>query len=436
MKGIVKSLGDLWRSVTVSTRLDGRRRGLLAAAALSIAVGSLQVAAPAWAKSKHDHWLGTWATSPQTQSATQTPRTFEPSTTIRQIVRTSIGGTEVRVRLSNELGSTPLVVGSASVALRSGGAAIVPGTDRPLTFSGLTSVTIPPGAPMLSDPVALAVPPLSDVAISIHLPQGAQGTTFHSVGLQSNYIAPAGGDYTSATVLPSPTTVLNYFFLTGVEVAAPKRAAAVVTLGDSITDGTRSTPDTNSRWPNVLAMRLQENRSLDHLSVLNEGISGNRLLSAGSGPNTLSRFDRDVLSKPGVEYLTLLIGINDIGNSARGTGPVVTAEDIITGYRQIVVRAHEHGIAVYGATLTPIQGSGYDFPAAESMRQTVNEWIRSSGEFDAVIDFDAATRDPEQPARFLPAYDSGDHLHPNDAGYRAMGMLIPLRLFRSPEAVR
>ncbi len=237
-------------------------------------------------------------------------------------------------------------------------------------------------------------------------------------------------------VLPSASPLQSYFFLTGVQVTAEKKAAAIVTLGDSITDGTRSTPDTNSRWPNVLAMRLQETRKLDHLSVLNEGISGNRLLSAGSGPNTLARFDRDVLSHPEVEFLTVLIGINDIGNSARGTGPLVTAADIITGYRQIIARAHAHGIAVYGGTLTPIGGSGYDYPVAEATRQTVNEWIRTSGEFDAVIDFDKATRDPANPTRFLPAYDSGDHLHPNDAGYRAMGMLIPLELFRSTKTVR
>ena len=416
-------------------RVDGRRRGLLFAAAFALAAGGLQIAPSAWAGSKDDYWLGTWSTSPQTQSATQTPRSFAPDTTIRQIVRTSVGGTEVRVRLSNELGTTPLVVGSVNIALRSSGAAIVPGTDRAVTFSGLSTVTIPPGAPMLSDPVQLAVPPLSDLSVSIYLPHGAQGTTFHNVGLQTNYIAPPGGDYTGATVLPVQTTVLNYFFLTGVEVTASKQAAAIVTLGDSITDGTRSTPDTNSRWPNVLAMRLQETHSFDDRSVLNEGISGNRLLSTPTGPNALERFDRDVLSKPNVEFMTVLIGINDIGNSARGTGPLVTTTDIIMAYRQIIARAHEHGIAVYGATLTPIEGSGYDFPVAKAMRQEVNQWIRTSGAFDAVIDFDAATRDPSQPERFLPAYDSGDHLHPNDLGYRVMGTLIPLKLFRSTSAV-
>lgn len=431
MRSIVKSIKVYWNELQASLHVDTRRRSLLFAAALSIAASSLNVSSPAWGRSKDDEWLGTWATSPQSQSAVQTPRNFDPATTLRQIARTSIGGVEVRVRLSNELGTTPLVIGSASIALRSSGSAIVPGSDRPLTFSGLSSVTIPPGAPMLSDPVKLHVPPLSDLAVSIYLPAGAQGTTFHNVGLQTNYIAPAGGDYTSAVQLPSPTTVLNYFFLTGIEVTASKQAAAIVTLGDSITDGTRSTPDTNSRWPNVLALRLQERRGFDHLSVLNEGISGNRILSAGSGPNTLSRFDRDVLSKPGVKYMTLLIGINDIGNSARGTGPLVTVADIITGYRQIIERAHQHGITVYGATLTPIQGSGYDFPIAEANRQAVNHWIRTSGEFDAVIDFDAVTRDPSQPARFLPAYDSGDHLHPNDVGYKAMGEAIPLKLFRA-----
>jgi lysophospholipase L1-like esterase len=274
------------------------------------------------------------------------------------------------------------------------------------------------------------VPPLTDLAISLYLPVATSGTTFHNVASQTNHIAPAGGDYTSAVVMPTEATALNYFFLSGVTVKASERAQAVVALGDSITDGTRSTPDTNNRWPNTLARRLMEDRRTDHIAVLNEGISGNRILSAGSGPNMLSRFDRDVLAKRAVKYIVLLIGINDIGNSARGTGPLVTADDIIAGYRQLIARARQNDIRIYAGTLTPIAGSGYDFPAAEAMRQSVNHWIRTSGAFDAVIDFDAVTRDPADPTRFLPAYDSGDHLHPNDAGYAAMGRAIPLTLFR------
>ena len=374
--------------------------------------------------------IGTWAASPQTQNATQVPRDFAAGTTIRQIVRVSLGGVEIRVRFSNELSGVPLQIGAASVGLHAGGAAIVAGSDRPLTFGGKTSIVVPPGAPAVSDPVHLRVPPLSHLAVSMHLPIATSGITFHNVASQTTYIAPAGGDYTSAVVMPTQATALNYFFLSGVSVKASEQAQAVVALGDSITDGTRSTPDTNSRWPNTLALRLLEDRRTDHVAVLNEGISGNRLLSAGSGPNMLSRFDRDVLAKRGVKHIVLLIGINDIGNSARGTGPVVTADDIIAGYRQLIARARQNDIRIYVGTLTPIAGSGYDFPVAEAMRQAVNHWIRTSGAFDAVIDFDAVTRDPADPTRFLPAYDSGDHLHPNDAGYAAMGRAVPLSLFR------
>jgi lysophospholipase L1-like esterase len=408
----------------------GRRRFASLAAALVIGAG-LGFAGPAPAADDTD-WVGTWATSPQTQSATQTPRQFPAGTTVRQIVRISKGGTEFRVRLSNELGTQPLVVGRASIARHQSGGLIIAGTNRPVTFSGQSSVTIPAGAPVLSDPISLDAPPLSDVAISIHLPNGASGTTFHSVGLQTNYIGPANGDYTSSVIMPTAATARNYWFLTALNVRAEsnENAKAIVALGDSITDGTNSTPDTNARWPNILAMRLQESANLKHIGVLNEGISGNRLLSEPTGPAALSRFDRDVLSHSSVKYLVVLIGINDIGNSARGTGPAVTADEIIMAHRQIIARAKAKGIKVYGATLTPIQGSGYDFPIAEANRQTVNAWIRTSGEYDAVIDFDEVTRDPAQPTRFLPEYDSGDHLHPNNAGYTAMGRSVPLSLFQ------
>lgn len=418
---------------TLSTRR--RFATWLAAGVLSLGLG-LPAAAVANGRGDHHHHhfdhehIGTWAASPQTQNATQVAREFAAGTTIRQIVRVSLGGVEIRVRFSNELSSVPLQIGAASVGLRSSGAAIVAGSDRPLTFGGKSSIVVPAGAPAVSDPVLLRVPPLSDLAISLYLPAATSGTTFHNVASQTNYIAPAGGDYTSAVVMPTEATALNYFFLSGVTVRASDRAQAIVALGDSITDGTRSTPDTNSRWPNTLALRLQEDRRSDDIAVLNEGISGNRILSAGSGPNTLSRFDRDVLAKQGVRWVVLLIGINDIGNSARGTGPVVTADDIIAGYRQLISRAHQNGIRIYAGTLTPIGGSGYDFPAAEAMRQTVNAWIRNSRAFDAVIDFDAVTRDPANPTRFLPQFDSGDHLHPNDAGYAAMGQAVPLHLFR------
>lgn len=427
--GMTFSQGDTMKLDTLFSRRHFA--AWIAVGALSVGLGLPAGSSAADRRDSHDETIGTWAASPQTQNATQIAREFAAGTTIRQIVRVSLGGVEIRVRFSNELGTVPLHIGAASAALHAGGAAIVAGSDRPLTFGGKTSIVVPPGAPAVSDPVHLRVPPLADLAISLYLPAATAGTTFHNVASQTNHIAPTGGDYTAAVVMPTEATALNYFFLSGVTVKATERAKAVVALGDSITDGTRSTPDTNSRWPNVLAVRLLEDRRSDDIAVLNEGISGNRILSAGSGPNTLSRFDRDVLAKRGVRYVVVLIGINDIGNSARGTGPTVTADDIIAGYQQLIARARQHGLRIYAGTLTPIGGSGYDFPAAEALRQTVNQWIRTSGAFDAVIDFDAVTRDPANPTRFLPSFDSGDHLHPNDAGYAAMARAIPLALFRN-----
>jgi len=413
--------------------LDYRRRSLIVIGVFALAGVTLPAAPSASAQLGSDpEWVGTWATSPQIQMPNTTPTQFPPQTTLREIVHTSIGGSFVRVRLSNEIGTEPLVIGSAHVALRSADGSIISASDRPLTFSGQSSITIPPGAPALSDAVRLDVPPLSDLAVSLHLPNATTGSTFHGVALQTSYIAPAGADYTGATTLPTAsTTTQSWFFLTAVNVAVPRRAAALVALGDSITDGVNSTPDTNHRWPNVLAERLQAAHGFKPLGVLDEGINGNRLLSEGSfAPNALKRFDRDALAQAGVEYLIVLLGINDIGHSALGDGPTVTPADLIAGYRQLIARAHEQGILAYGATLTPMGGSRYDLPAAQALRDAVNAWIRGSGEFDAVIDFDRVTRDPSQPMRLLPAYDSGDHLHPNDTGYRAMGEAIPLQLFR------
>ena len=413
--------------------MDYRRRSLLVAGAIALVGLGLPAASTVWAQNASDRdWVGTWATSPQIQMPNTTPTQFPAQTTLREIVHTSIGGGVVRVRLSNEIGTQPLVIGGAHVALRSTDGSIVPGSDRTLTFSGQSSITIAPGAPALSDAIRLDVPPLSDVAVSLYLPNATTGSTFHGVALQTNYIAPAGADYTGAAAMPGGTTTTqSWFFLTAVNLLEERRASAIVALGDSITDGVNSTPDTNRRWPNVLAERLQGAHGFPPLGVLNEGINGNRLSSEGNfAPNALKRFDRDVLAQAGVEYLIVLLGINDIGHSALGDGPTVTPADLIAGYRQLISRAHEHGILAYGATLTPMGGSRYDLPAAQAVRDAVNAWIRDSGEFDAVIDFDRVTRDPSQPTRLLPAYDSGDHLHPNDAGYRAMGEAIPLVLFR------
>jgi len=411
------------------------RRGFLLAG-IGLAVVLSWQPPPVYAQGWNaERWVGTWGAGPGGPPLPANTQTFTDQT-VRLIVHTSIGGTRVRIRLSNELGSTPLRIGGAHIALRAAGADIQAGTDRPLTFSGFPGITIPPGAPVLSDPVDLNVPALSDLAVSLYLP-GTQGaTTIHGTASQTNYVS-LPGDFTGAASLPTQRTILSWPFLTEVDVTG--NGAAIVTLGDSITDGTRSTPDTNNRWPDWLARRLQTVRDPvaginNTLGVVNRGISGNRLLSnppEGSlaGRSIQERFDRDVLATAGVRYMTLMIGINDIGNSS-ATNPV-TANHLIAGYRQVIARAHAKGIAVFGATLTPFEGAGYYSPEKETVRQAVNNWIRASDEFDGVIDFDRVTRDPSHPARFLPAYDSGDHLHPNDLGYQAMGTAVPLELFRS-----
>jgi lysophospholipase L1-like esterase len=425
---------------------DARRGFFLAGLALAGAMAMHPPAAHAqgtqdWSS---ERWVGTWGAGPGGPPLPANTQVFT-NQTLRLIVHTSVGGNRVRIRLSNELGSTPLTIAAAHVALRAGatgnGADIQPGSDRPLTFSGRASITVPPGAPVLSDPVDLNVNALADLAVSLYLPGAMPATTIHGTASQTNYVSSAG-DFTGAVNnFPIDRTILSWPFLTEVDVSGGQSSggAAIVTLGDSITDGTRSTPDTNNRWPDWLARRLQI--SVDpvgginsRLGVVNRGISGNRLLTnppEGSlaGRNALERFDRDVLASAGVRYMTVLLGINDIGNSS-ATAPL-TPDDLIAGYRQLIVRAHAKGIAIYGATLTPFEGAGYYSPEKEVIRQAVNNWIRSSDEFDGVIDFDRVTRDPSHPARFLPAYDSGDHLHPNDLGYQAMGNAVPLELFRS-----
>jgi lysophospholipase L1-like esterase len=422
-------------SIEPALFLNRPRRGVLLGGAIlaaALAFPALHAYAQNWTT---EHWTGTWGAGPGGPPLPANTQVFTDQT-LRLIVHTSIGGNRVRIRLSNEMGSTPLRIGAAHIAVRAGGADIAPGTDRALTFSGVASITIPPGAPVLSDPVDLNVAPLSDLAISIYLPGTVPATTIHGTASQTNYVS-LPGDFTGAATLPTQRTILSWPFLTEVDVDSA--GAAIVTLGNSITDGTRSTPDTNNRWPDWLARRLQTVRDPvfginGRLGVVNRGISGNRLLSnppEGSlaGRNALERFDRDVLATAGVRYMTVMLGINDIGNSPNDTP--ISANELIAGYRQLIARAHEKGIAIFGATLTPFEGAGYYSPAKEQVREAVNNWIRGNDEFDGVIDFDLVTRDPAHPTRLLPAYDSGDHLHPNDLGYQAMGNAVPLTLFRS-----
>lgn len=346
------------------------------------------------------------------------------------IAHTSISGRRVRIELSNAFGSTPLVIGAAHIALRDKDMAILWASDRALLFGGRPACSIPPGATEISDPIDLNVPAARDLAVSIYLPDTATTDSMHAVGLHTTYISKEG-DSTAAPIFPVDTTTQSFYFLTNVDVLAPLDAAAIVTFGDSITDGAVSTPDTDRSWPSFLARRLAAAGGAN-IAVLNQGISGNRLLRDGAGVSALARFDRDVLAQPGAKWLMILEGINDIGLGLRAGAPesdAVTADDLIGAQKQLIERAHEHGLKVIGGTLTPFEGAAYYSESGETVRETVNQWIRSSGAFDAVVDFDAATRDPEHPKQFRPGFNNGDHLHPNDAGYQAMADAIDLSIF-------
>jgi lysophospholipase L1-like esterase len=346
------------------------------------------------------------------------------------VVRTSIGGRRVRVQLSNALGNPALTIGAAHVALRQKDAAIVPASDRVLTFGGRGSLNIPPGALVVSDPVDLDVPKLTDLAVSIYLPEDTGPPTVHPLGLHTTYIA--SGDATADATLNPTTTTTAYFWLSGVDVLASSSASAIVAFGDSITDGFATTANKDQDWPTLLSARLASSKSTAMLGVLNLGISGNRVLHDVAGTNALARFDRDVLARPGVHWMILLEGINDITFSAIPgipPGQAVTAEDLIWGYRQIIERAHMHGIKVAGATILPVEGVATYTENGESIRQAVNQWIRTGGAFEAIIDFDALTRDLANPKRLRSEFDSGDHVHPNDAGNQAMAGVIDLSTF-------
>ncbi len=397
---------------------------LLSIYALTPAIAT--AAAPA------DHWVGTWAASPMAAKNPDgkfgAPGT--DGTTLREIVHISIGGPSVRVVLTNEFGLDPLTIGAAQIALSSGTSTITPASATALTFGGRPTIVIPPGAMAISDPATLKVAPASDLAVSLFLPdQPVNQLTLHPFADQTNYLVP--GNVVSAASLDTPKTFFTWDFLKGIDVSADNKAASIVTFGDSITDGAHSTRDANARWPDVLARRLQADKKTANLGILNQGIGGNRILHDTTGPSALARFDRDVLAQAGVKYLVIMESINDIGHATDPTKPydVVTAEDLIVGLNQLAARAHTHGIKVYCATLTPFVGAKYQSPAGEEMRQAVNKWIRTTNQLDGVIDFDKITTDPTHPGMFLPLDDSGDHLHPGDAGYKAMGESIDLNLF-------
>lgn len=382
-----------------------------------------------------DHWIATWTASPQPIWGSEfafpikIPATLHQQT-IRQVARISLGGGRVRVVLSNEYGDLPLVIGEAHVALAGPGATTIPGSDRRLTFGGQASITVPPGAPVLSDPVDLAVNQLARLSVSVFLPRETPLTTFHWDGKQTAYIG--DGNLAAAENIPTSNTTDARVFLSGILVDAPTQAGAVVVIGDSITDGNGVTLDTDHRWTDFLAERLVAR----DFAVLNAGISGARVLSDKMGVNALARFDRDVLSQPHVKAVILLLGINDIswpGTAFAPDAPVVSADALIAGYRQLIEWAKAHDVRIVGATLTPFEGAlsgtpleGYYNADKEKLRQQVNVWVRSSGEFDAVVDFDALMRDPAHPTRLRSEFDSGDHLHPGDVGNKAMAEAVDL----------
>ena len=417
-----------------------------------------------------EHWVGTWATAvvvrpqaaPGGQPAApppQLPETTLPNAcapaavapgpgpaagrgrgpapaplnfknqTLREIAHVSLGGDRVRVVLSNAFGTLPLEVGAAHVALREKDAAIKAGSGHALTFGGNTATMIAGGAVVVSDPVSLEVPAAADLAVDVYLPGDTAATlsplTTHQGALQQNFIS-AEGNHAGDADFAGAATTNQWFFLARVEVAAPRNAGAVVTFGDSITDGTRSTPNTNSRWPDQFARRLAAAKI--PLGVLNEGIAGNRVLCDGAGVSALARFDRDVLVQPGAKYVIVLESINDIGIGRSGAVP--SANELIAAHKQLIERAHAHGLKIYGATLTPFDGAAYFTQEGEAKRQAVNAFIRTGKAYDGVVDFDAAVRDPMAPSKIQMKFNPGDNLHMNDAGYQAMAAAVDLNLFR------
>jgi len=435
-----------------SARRVGLIRGTAAALGVAILLAPFHTSAQ-----QAEHWVGTWAVAsvgrPQTAppplapsaapvAQAQTAPSPPPqlihfnNQTLRQIVRTSIGGRRLRVVLSNTFGTSPLTIGAAHVAVRDTGSAIATGSDRALTFSGRPTISMPAGAAVFSDPVDLAVAPMSDLAIDLYVPGNTNTPsplTYFGGALQTSYVSETG-NHAGTAAFPVVATTPSWFLVSRVEVMAPVSVGAIVTVGDSITAGSRSTPDTNNRYPNHLARRLSALPS--PMAVLNAGIGGNRVLSEGAfnaGINVVARFDRDVLQQTGVTHVIVLEGINDIGVAREN--PTPTAEDLIAAHKQLIERAHTRGLKIFGATLTPFEGALAFTVTGEAKRQALNQWIRTSRAYDAVVDFDQATRDPDHPARFLPEYESGDHLHPSDAGYKVMADAIDLALFKLDSGV-
>ena len=449
-------------------RQPSRYRHVIIATALAVALLAPIVPVTAQAQgSRANQWVGTWASGPVALPPSAAPAGNPPEAspfgnpprianqTLRQIVRTSIGGSQVRVALTNRFGTTPLRIGGAHVAIREKGSAIVERLSARLTFRGQPSVTVEARSMVVSDPVVLAVPALSDLAIDIYLPDDLSNATspatYHPSALTTNYLSPPG-NHSGAARMPVGSTFQQWFYLARVDVLSGAAPGAVVTIGDSITDGTGSTPDTNSRWPDFLARRLVAAYGASAPAVLNVGIAGNRVLSHNAGldvlrraglnvpasdalqdpnalfgPSGLSRFDEDVLLQPGVTHVIVLETINDIGMAFDAAPP--TVKDLIAGHRALIQRAHARGLRIYGGTLTPFKGAFYWTEAGEAKRRALNDWIRTGAEYDGAIDFEAVVRDPNDPSKFRPEFHPGDWLHGSDAGYKAMAGAADLAVF-------
>ena len=388
------------------------------------------------------HWVVSWGASPSSPADAEKIRKqgleFN-NQTLREIVHLSMGGPAIRVRFSNVFGRQSLEIEVAHVALRTSDSTILPSSDRALTFGGVPGVSVPPNAVVISDPVNLAVPAESDLAVSIFVPHVTPAAGMHSFAQQTSYVG--AGDLTAAPSIANPRTITSWIFLVGVDVSAPLSAGAIAVFGDSRVDGDGSTPNTNRRWPDALAHLLAQ-QGLP-IGVLNAGIIGNRILhdappmAVELGVNGLSRFDRDALDQPGVKYVIVLEGIVDIGLAGTELAPAseaVRVDELIEGMKQLIVRAHDRGMKVYGATQTPFSGTtmipGMFSGEKEAQRKALNQWIRLSHAFDGVIDFEKVVLDPANPDKIRPTLDSGDHIHPNDAGYETMANAVDLSLFR------
>jgi len=403
----------------------------------AILAALVSIATHSHAQTKPQLWVATWGSSQQIPEAQNmlAPDDMRDAT-LRQIVHISVGGAALRVHFSNAFGMDALHITSAHIArpISPSSPAIDPATDRPLTFSGSPGVIIPPGAEFVSDPLPFPAAPLSDLAITFHLDAPPARQTGHPGSRSTSYYV--HGDLVSAPDLPNAKHVDHWYHLSEIDVLASPGAAAIVALGDSVTDGHASTTNGNNRWTDILAQRLQASPATRSIGVSNQGIGGNHMLTDGLGPNALARVDRDVLAPAGVRWVIFFEGVNDLGILARANeeSPAVheaMVKRVLASYEQILLRAHAHGLRVYAGTFLPFVGSEvyHPGPLSEADRQTVNAWIRTPGHFDAVIDFDTVLRDPQHPDHLNPAYDSGDHLHPSPAGYKAMGEAVPLSLF-------